>query len=131
MSSLDAVGADDGGSIYIDAGTTTAALAHLLVQRSSGIRPLEVVTHSMTIAHLLAQVMGGEITVASEVGRGTRFRLRLMLASVARPKPVLAAQASAPPRVQFARAALDRNARCRGGYSPTRPAAAWRPPAKA
>lgn len=53
----------------------------------------------LTIAHLLAQVMGGEITVASEVGRGTRFRLRLMLASVARPKPVLAAQASAPPRV--------------------------------
>jgi CheY-like chemotaxis protein/anti-sigma regulatory factor (Ser/Thr protein kinase) len=51
----------------------------------------------LTIAHLLAQVMGGEITVESEVGRGTRFRVRLMLASVARPKPVLA-QASAPAR---------------------------------
>ncbi|NEU13657.1 response regulator [Methylobacterium sp. BTF04] len=42
----------------------------------------------LTIAHLLAQVMGGEITVESEVGRGTCFRVRLMLASVARPKPV-------------------------------------------
>lgn len=49
----------------------------------------------LTIAHLLTQVMGGEITVESEVGRGTCFRLRLMLASVARPLPVRAA-ASAP-----------------------------------
>ena len=53
----------------------------------------------LTIAQLLAQVMGGEITVESEVGRGTSFRLRLMLASVARPKPVLAAPAGAPARV--------------------------------
>ncbi|WP_082479207.1 ATP-binding protein [Methylobacterium sp. Leaf102] len=53
----------------------------------------------LTIAHLLAQIMGGEITVESTVGQGTCFRLRLMLASVARPKPVrLAAQASAVPR---------------------------------
>ncbi|MDO9429629.1 MAG: ATP-binding protein [Methylobacterium sp.] len=42
----------------------------------------------LTIAHLLAQIMGGEITVESTVGQGTCFRLRLMLASVARPKPV-------------------------------------------
>ena len=62
---LDAVGADDGGSIYIDAGTTTAALAHLLVQRSSGIRPLEVVTHSMTIAHLLAGAPGLGLTATA------------------------------------------------------------------
>ncbi|MHC2086317.1 hybrid sensor histidine kinase/response regulator [Methylobacterium sp. CM6244] len=39
----------------------------------------------LTIAHLLAQVMGGEVTVESEVGRGTCFSLRLMLASVHRP----------------------------------------------
>ncbi|MCJ2130952.1 ATP-binding protein [Methylobacterium sp. E-045] len=39
----------------------------------------------LTIAHLLAQVMGGEITVTSEVGRGTCFSLRLMLASMHRP----------------------------------------------
>ncbi len=49
----------------------------------------------LTIAHLLTQVMGGEITVESEVGRGTCFRLRLMLASVARPQPVRPA-ATAP-----------------------------------
>ncbi|WP_128560708.1 ATP-binding protein [Methylobacterium crusticola] len=36
----------------------------------------------LTIAHLLAQVMGGEITVQSAVGRGSTFRLRLMLASI-------------------------------------------------
>ncbi|WP_232629232.1 hybrid sensor histidine kinase/response regulator [Methylobacterium sp. Leaf118] len=47
----------------------------------------------LTIAGLLAQVMGGEITVESEVGRGTRFRVRLMLSSVARP----AASPAAPP----------------------------------
>ncbi|RVU19392.1 hybrid sensor histidine kinase/response regulator [Methylobacterium oryzihabitans] len=39
----------------------------------------------LTIAHLLAQVMGGEITVTSEVGRGSTFRLRIMLASIERP----------------------------------------------
>ncbi len=39
----------------------------------------------LTIAKLLAQVMGGEIDVTSVVGRGTCFRLRLMLASVTRP----------------------------------------------
>ena len=45
----------------------------------------------LTIAGLLAQVMGGEITVESEVGRGTRFRVRLMLSSVNRPAPAPAA----------------------------------------
>ncbi len=56
----------------------------------------------LTIAGLLAQVMGGEITVESEVGRGTRFRVRLMLSSVNRPAPTPAAPAvpalSAAPR---------------------------------
>ncbi|CAO4171597.1 histidine kinase [Methylorubrum populi] len=41
----------------------------------------------LTIAHLLAQVMGGEITVESRVGEGTCFRVRLMLAAVNRPAP--------------------------------------------
>ena len=41
----------------------------------------------LTIAGLLAQVMGGEITVESRVGEGTCFRVRLMLASVNRPAP--------------------------------------------
>ena len=39
----------------------------------------------LTIANLLAQVMGGEITVTSTLGQGTVARVRLMLASVARP----------------------------------------------
>ena len=45
---LDAVPADFDGSVYLDAGTTTAAIAHLLAQRPAGLRALEVVTHSMT-----------------------------------------------------------------------------------
>ncbi|GJE17363.1 hybrid sensor histidine kinase/response regulator [Methylobacterium marchantiae] len=50
----------------------------------------------LTIAHLLAQVMGGEITVESEVGRGTCFSLRLMLASVHRPAAPKPAEAVEP-----------------------------------
>ncbi|WP_091941181.1 hybrid sensor histidine kinase/response regulator [Methylorubrum salsuginis] len=50
----------------------------------------------LTIAGLLAQVMGGEITVESEVGRGTRFRVRLMLSSVNRPAPAAAPTVPAP-----------------------------------
>ncbi|KQP50515.1 ATP-binding protein [Methylobacterium sp. Leaf108] len=49
----------------------------------------------LTIAHLLAQVMGGEITIASTVGQGTQARVRLMLGSVSRPAvgPVQATRA--------------------------------------
>ena len=50
----------------------------------------------LTIAHLLAQVMGGEITVESEVGRGTRFKVRLMLSSVSRGAAPPAAAVAAP-----------------------------------
>jgi signal transduction histidine kinase len=53
----------------------------------------------LTIADLLAQLLGGEITVAAAPGGGTQARLRLMLASVAQPAPiVLPAPASAPER---------------------------------
>lgn len=55
----------------------------------------------LTIAHLLAQVMGGEITVESRVGKGTCFRVRLMLASVNRPAP-----AAMPAPAALARPAL-------------------------
>ncbi|MCF4130043.1 ATP-binding protein [Methylobacterium sp. SyP6R] len=48
----------------------------------------------LTIAHLLAQVMGGEIAVASDLGRGSTFRLRLMLSAL--PEPARAAPAEAP-----------------------------------
>lgn len=51
---LDAIPTGFDGSIYLDAGTTTAALAELLIARAAEQRPIEVVTHSMTIAHLLA-----------------------------------------------------------------------------
>jgi DeoR family fructose operon transcriptional repressor len=42
------------GSVYLDAGTTTAAVAQLLVQDTRPGALLEVVTHSMTVAHVLA-----------------------------------------------------------------------------
>ncbi|MCJ2135538.1 ATP-binding protein [Methylobacterium sp. J-026] len=53
----------------------------------------------LTIANLLAQLLGGEITVASAPGGGTQARLRLMLSSVAEPAPiVLPAPAQTPER---------------------------------
>lgn len=52
---LTGLGDDFTGSVYLDAGTTTAAIAQLLLERqAAATRPLEVVTHSMTVAHLLA-----------------------------------------------------------------------------
>jgi signal transduction histidine kinase/DNA-binding response OmpR family regulator/purine-cytosine permease-like protein len=44
----------------------------------------------LTITKMLAETMGGEISVRSEIGRGSLFQVRLMLAVVARPR-------SAPP----------------------------------
>ena len=41
----------------------------------------------LTIANLLAQLLGGEVTLAPAPGGGTQARLRLMLASVPRPAP--------------------------------------------
>lgn len=46
----------------------------------------------LTIANLLAQLLGGEIALTAAPGGGTRARLRLMLAAV--PHPVLAAPAA-------------------------------------
>jgi len=40
----------------------------------------------LTITRMLAETMGGEITVKSEIGRGSRFQVKLMLAEVARPR---------------------------------------------
>lgn len=67
---LDAVPASFEGSLYLDAGTTTAAIAHLLAQRTVSGRPLEVVTHSMTIAHLLAGVSSLSLTAIGGRVRG-------------------------------------------------------------
>jgi signal transduction histidine kinase/CheY-like chemotaxis protein len=44
----------------------------------------------LTITKLLTETLGGEITVSSEVGVGTRFQARLMLAKVERPTRRLA-----------------------------------------
>ncbi|AXS42120.1 ATP-binding protein [Breoghania sp. L-A4] len=42
----------------------------------------------LTITRLLAETLGGDIKVTSEPGQGSRFEVRLMLASVTDPKPV-------------------------------------------
>jgi len=44
----------------------------------------------LTISQLLADIMGGEITVSSQSGQGSRFRLSLMLSGVDKPRQVMA-----------------------------------------
>ncbi|SFD74567.1 ATP-binding protein [Methylobacterium sp. 13MFTsu3.1M2] len=56
----------------------------------------------LTIANLLAQLLGGEITVTAAPGGGTQARLRLMLASVAQPAPIAPAAPAAPPERAYA-----------------------------
>lgn len=67
---VDALSADFEGSVYLDAGTTTAEIATLLAQRPAGLPPIEVVTHSMTIAHLLAGAWGINLTAIGGRVRG-------------------------------------------------------------
>ncbi|WP_448238182.1 DeoR/GlpR family DNA-binding transcription regulator [Microbacterium paulum] len=67
---LHAVPPDFDGSVYLDAGTTTAAIAQLLTQRPATRLPLEVVTHSMTVAHLLAGAPGLSLTAIGGRVRG-------------------------------------------------------------
>jgi signal transduction histidine kinase/DNA-binding NarL/FixJ family response regulator len=53
----------------------------------------------LTIANLLAQLLGGEITLTASPAGGTEARLRLMLASVAQPAPsVVPPPVAAPDR---------------------------------
>ncbi|AAT88602.1 D-beta-D-heptose 1-phosphate adenosyltransferase [Leifsonia xyli subsp. xyli] len=78
---LDVLAADFHGSLYFDAGTTTAAVARLLPERLAAVRGVaEVVTHSLTLAPALAcaarvslTVVGGRIrgVTAAAVGAGT------------------------------------------------------------
>lgn len=81
LRALDALGAGFRGSVYLDAGTTTAAVAAQLVTTASsrGIA-CDVVTHSMSIAHDLAgsddiglTVIGGRVrgVTAAAVGAET------------------------------------------------------------
>lgn len=78
---LDVLGDDFRGSLYFDAGTTTAAVAELLPARLAASRgDAEVVTHSLTLAPALAgadrvglTVVGGRIrgVTAAAVGAAT------------------------------------------------------------
>lgn len=78
---LDALGEGFRGSLYFDAGTTTAAVARLLPARLEATRgDAEVVTHSLALAPELAgaervalTVVGGRIrgVTAAAVGAGT------------------------------------------------------------
>ncbi|MGT2487047.1 hybrid sensor histidine kinase/response regulator [Methylobacterium oryzae CBMB20] len=74
--------------------------------RSSGSSPAARSTPGtglgLTIANLLAQLLGGEITVTAAPGGGTQARLRLMLASVAQPAAVAAPAPAAPPERAYA-----------------------------
>ncbi len=76
---LDALGEGFEGSVLLDAGTTTAAVAAELAPRL-GRERIEVVTHSLTLAHALAAVPDASLTLiggrvrgltAAAVGAGT------------------------------------------------------------
>lgn len=57
------------GSVYFDAGTTTGAVAARLASRSTG-SPVEVVTHALTLAQVLAGVPGVSLSVIGGRIRG-------------------------------------------------------------
>ena len=42
----------------------------------------------LTITRLLTETLGGEITVRSELGKGSTFRVKLLLSEVARPRSI-------------------------------------------
>ena len=56
QAAVELLGSGLDGAVYLDAGTTTAAIAQLLAHESRLAGSLEVVTHSMTVAHTLAGV---------------------------------------------------------------------------
>jgi DeoR family fructose operon transcriptional repressor len=66
---LDALGADFSGSVFLDAGTTTGAVAAALIPRLSTDR-IEVVTHSLTLGHALAAVPGASLSFVGGRVRG-------------------------------------------------------------
>lgn len=81
LRALDVLGDGFRGSIFLDAGTTTAAVADQLVARLGAMRgSAEVVTHSLTLAHALApaeavslSIVGGRVRgiTAAAVGADT------------------------------------------------------------
>jgi DeoR family fructose operon transcriptional repressor len=66
---LDALGRDFTGSVFLDAGTTTAAVASALIPRLVGT-PIEVVTHSLTLGNALAGVPGASLSFVGGRVRG-------------------------------------------------------------
>ncbi|PKU25916.1 ATP-binding protein [Telmatospirillum siberiense] len=60
-----------------------------------GLEPVPGIGLGLTITKLLTEVMGGEISVSSRVGKGTVFRVKMLLSEVQNPSPTLAAQATA------------------------------------
>lgn len=66
---LDALGPDFSGSVFLDAGTTTGAVASALAPRLSSAR-IEVVTHSLTLGHMLAGVPGASLSLVGGRIRG-------------------------------------------------------------
>jgi len=66
---LDVLGDDFTGSVFLDAGTTTAAVAAALAPRLRAER-IEVVTHSLTLGHALAAVPGASLSLIGGRVRG-------------------------------------------------------------
>ncbi len=64
-----ALGEDFRGSVFLDAGTTTAAVAALLAPRLAA-SAIEVVTHALTLAHGLAAVPNASLTLIGGRVRG-------------------------------------------------------------
>lgn len=66
---LDALGEGFRGSVFLDAGTTTGAVAAALAPSLSQSR-IEVVTHSLTLGHALAGLPGTSLTLVGGRVRG-------------------------------------------------------------
>ncbi|WP_065572172.1 DeoR/GlpR family DNA-binding transcription regulator [Microbacterium oleivorans] len=67
---VDLLGSDLDGALYLDAGTTTGAIAQLLATGPHPAGDLEVVTHSMSVAHILAGAQGIGLTAIGGRVRG-------------------------------------------------------------
>jgi CheY-like chemotaxis protein/anti-sigma regulatory factor (Ser/Thr protein kinase) len=50
-----------------------------------GLEPVPGIGLGLTITKLLTEIMGGEISVSSTMGKGTLFRVRMLLSEVQRP----------------------------------------------
>ncbi|MFE1644849.1 DeoR/GlpR family DNA-binding transcription regulator [Microbacterium sp. P01] len=90
---IEAIGEGFTGSVFFDAGTTTAAVADQLPLRLAAVRgAAEVVTHSLSIAHALADVdsvslsiVGGRIrgVTAAAVGADTVHAIETLRPDIA------------------------------------------------